>query len=78
MKTRCSHLSYDVVGLLSFGHPLNFQTDETNRFLTEHLGRANHRVYVHMQTPTIPYYKLQLYPNPLFRGRERTGRLWKR
>lgn len=76
VKDLCSYLSFDIVGLLSFGYALNLQTNEENRFLVKQLSRANHRMSVFMQVPAIPRYKLQDYVNLLFRQEwEQTARL---
>ncbi|KAI2465979.1 cytochrome P450 [Annulohypoxylon bovei var. microspora] len=76
VKTRCSYLSFDVVGLLAFGYSLHLQTDEENQFLVEQLARGNHRMNTFMQIPIIPRYKLQLYINKFFQQeREKTARL---
>ncbi|KAI0147320.1 cytochrome P450 [Xylariaceae sp. FL1272] len=76
MKTRCSYLSFDIIGLLSFGFNLRLQTDETNQFLPELLSRTNHRMNVYMQIPIIPRYKLQKFLNlPFRKERDKTARL---
>ncbi|KAI0886534.1 cytochrome P450 [Annulohypoxylon maeteangense] len=76
VKTRCSYLSFDIVGLLSFGYSLHLQTNEENQFLVEQLVRGNHRMNTFMQIPIIPRYKLQLYINKFFQQeREKTARL---
>ncbi|OTB12190.1 hypothetical protein K445DRAFT_321192 [Daldinia sp. EC12] len=76
VKDRSSYLSFDIIGLLSFGYPLQLQTNEENQFLVKQLTKANHRMNVFMQIPMIPRYKLQNYINLLFRqGREKTARL---
>ncbi|KAI1088516.1 cytochrome P450 [Rostrohypoxylon terebratum] len=76
VKTRCSYLSFDIVGLLSFGYSLHLQTNEENQFLVEQLARGNHRMNVYMQIPIIPRRKLQLYINKFFQQeREKTARL---
>lgn len=76
VKNRCSYLSFDIIGLLSFGYALNLQTDEQNQFLAEQLAHGNHRMNVYMQIPVIPRYKLQTWINLLFRQeREKTARL---
>ncbi|KAI1101332.1 cytochrome P450 [Jackrogersella minutella] len=76
VKNRSSYLSFDIIGLLSFGYALRLQTDEENQYLVEQLVRGNHRMNVFMQIPIIPRYKLQLYINKFFRQeREKTARL---
>ncbi|KAI1268014.1 cytochrome P450 [Xylariaceae sp. FL1019] len=76
MKTRCSYLSFDIIGLLSFGYALRLQTDKTNQFLPELLSRTNHRMNVYIQFPVIPRCKLQKFLNLPFRQeREKTARL---
>ncbi|KAI2609364.1 cytochrome P450 [Hypoxylon fragiforme] len=76
VKDRCSYLSFDIVGLLSFGYALNLQRDEQNQFLAEQLAHGNHRMNVYMQFPFIVRHKLQTWINLLFRqGREKTARL---
>ncbi|KAK9423577.1 putative Isotrichodermin C-15 hydroxylase [Seiridium unicorne] len=76
MKDRCSYLSFDIIGLLSFGYALNLQSDGANQFLAEQLVRGNHRMNIFMQVPMIPRYKLQAYFNLLFKGeREKTAHL---
>ncbi|KAI1451511.1 cytochrome P450 [Annulohypoxylon moriforme] len=76
VRTRCSYMSFDIVGLLSFGYSLHLQTDEENQFLVEQLARGNHRMNTFMQIPIIPRYKLQLYINKFFqKEREKTARL---
>ncbi|KAI1774678.1 cytochrome P450 [Hypoxylon cercidicola] len=76
VKDRCSYLSFDIIGLLSFGYALNLQSDEQNQFLAEQLAHGNHRMNVYMQIPIIPRYKLQTWINLFFRQeREKTARL---
>ncbi|KAI1635000.1 cytochrome P450 [Biscogniauxia mediterranea] len=76
VKNRCSYLSFDIAGLLSFGYALRLQTDEKNRFLVENLAQSNRRMNVFMQIPIIPRYRLQTYINLLFRRKiERTAGL---
>ncbi|KAI1413499.1 cytochrome P450 [Hypoxylon sp. FL1857] len=76
MKTRCSYLSFDIIGLLSFGYSLHLQTKEDNQFLVEQLARNNHRMNVYMQIPIIPRRKLHVFINRLFpQEREKTARL---
>lgn len=76
VKDLCSYLSFDIVGLLSFGYALNLQTNEENWFLVKQHARINHRMNVFMQTTAIPHYKLHHYINLLFRKkREQTARL---
>ncbi|KAI0828784.1 cytochrome P450 [Hypoxylon sp. FL0890] len=66
VKNRCSYLSFDIIGLLSFGYSLHLQTDEENQYLTERLARSNHRMHVYMQIPIIPRHKLHIYINKFF------------
>ncbi|OTA81849.1 hypothetical protein M434DRAFT_37375 [Hypoxylon sp. CO27-5] len=76
VKNRCSYLSFDIIGLLSFGYSLHLQTDEENQFLVEQLARRNHRMNVFMQIPIIPRYKLHMYINKFFQQeQEKTARL---
>lgn len=76
VKDRCSYLSFDIIGLLSFGYALNLQTDEQNQFLAEQLAHGTHRMNVYMQIPIIPRYRLQTWINLLFhQEREKTARL---
>ncbi|KAF3023522.1 hypothetical protein E8E14_008136 [Neopestalotiopsis sp. 37M] len=72
MKERCSHMSFDIIGLLSFGYALNLQSDTTNQLLPEKLSRENHRVNIYMQIPSIPRFMLQRYFNMFFK-KERDG-----
>lgn len=72
MKERCSHMSFDIIGLLSFGYALNLQSDTTNQLLPEKLSRENHRVNIYMQIPLIPRFMLQRYLNMFFK-KEREG-----
>lgn len=76
VKDRCSYLSFDIVGLLSFGYALNLQRAEQNQFLAEQLAHGNHRMNVYMQFPFIVRHRLQVWINLLFRQeREKTARL---
>ncbi|KAI0599977.1 cytochrome P450 [Biscogniauxia sp. FL1348] len=76
IKNRCSYLSFDIAGLLSFGYALHLQTDEKNQFLVDNLAQRNHRMNVFMQIPMIPRYKLQAHINLLFQEKfEKTAGL---
>nr|AVY05529.1 cytochrome P450 monooxygenase [Nodulisporium sp.] len=76
VKSRCSYLSFDIIGLLSFGYSLHLQTQQENRFLVEQLARSTHRMNVCMQIPVISRYKLHVYINKFFQQeREKTARL---
>ncbi|ETS78855.1 hypothetical protein PFICI_08708 [Pestalotiopsis fici W106-1] len=76
MKDRCSYLSFDIIGLLSFGYAMNLQSDPENQFLADQLTRGNHRMNIFMQIPVIPRFKLQRYFNLFFKAeRERTAQL---
>ncbi|KAI0170996.1 cytochrome P450 [Pestalotiopsis sp. NC0098] len=76
MKERCSYMSFDIIGLLSFGYVLNLQSDTKNQFLAEQLSRGNHRMNIFMQIPLIPRFKLQRYFNLFFKQeREKTANL---
>ncbi|KAI0147463.1 cytochrome P450 [Xylariaceae sp. FL1272] len=58
MSDRFEHLSYDIVTLLGFGHPLKLQTDETYRFMCKGMAVANYYTNTHMQFFLI--YQLEL------------------
>ncbi|KAI0470597.1 cytochrome P450 [Xylariaceae sp. FL0804] len=76
VRNHCSYLSFDIIGLLSFGYALNLQTEKENRRLTDNLARAQHRLNVFMQIPMVPRYRLQRFLNlPFTREREETAHL---
>lgn len=56
MTTNCKRLAADVVGLLSFGYPLNTQTDVTNRLVPEAMCKAIYMVNVFFNWPTLGYF----------------------
>ena len=72
MKERVNHLILDIISLLSFGFPLQTQTNEEYRFLTDSMVESNHRMNVYMQIPVIPRYRLQNHINRIWsRSREK-------
>ncbi|KAK2591273.1 hypothetical protein QQS21_011025, partial [Conoideocrella luteorostrata] len=53
-----TYLATDVAGDLAFGHPLNTQTDETNRYFPATLQNWSWRINVMMQFPPLRIYNL--------------------
>lgn len=66
MSWRCNYLGMDVVSLLAFGFPLNSQTDEQYRFLSDKMAPNNRRLNAVMQIPTIARYRLQVPINMIW------------
>lgn len=71
LSDRCKYLSLDISALLSFGYPLNLQTDEENRFVIPAMTGGSWRINIYMQFPILRklQYEIFAYARTLITGK---------
>lgn len=61
MSIRCKRLGVDIIGRYGFGHKLNTQTEEQNRFAIEGLAGVSYKTNVYIQAPISLWFGLELW-----------------
>ncbi|OTA62649.1 cytochrome P450 [Hypoxylon sp. EC38] len=66
MSERCRYLSFDIVGLLSFGHEFHLQTSSKNRFILQSIEYLSWHANVLFQLPLLSWLRTGMILNILF------------
>lgn len=53
MTNSCNHLGFDISLQLGFGHGLDLQTDDRNRWVVDGVSTSNWRINLYMQLPFL-------------------------